>query len=195
MHARNYAYLIWAELHICATLLNFVLMPGIFWPSKVTKAMAEGSIPYNNLPDKGSGLNNAGPPPPDGSGPSAPGNASDSSGMSWKTKVAIGATVGTVTGVGLAVAAPTIILPAIGFGAAGVAKASVAAGIQSVIVTVGKGSLFAAAQSAGAVGSISSMTGGIVTGIGTAGGAALGAAGSAVSWFRGKVSLASYCVT
>ena len=75
----------------------------------------------------------------------------------------------------------TPLLPAIGFGAAGVAKASVAAGIQSVIVTVGKGSLFAAAQSAGAVGSISSMTGGIVTGIGTAGGAALGAAGSGVS--------------
>lgn len=151
--------------------------------------MAEGSIPYNNLPDKGSGppnTSNAGPPPPDGSGPSASGN--DSSGMSWKTKVALGATVGTVAGVGLAVATPTIILPAIGFGAAGIAKASVAAGIQSVIVTVGKGSLFAAAQSAGAVGSISSVSSGIVTGIGTAGGAALGAAGSAFSWLRGKVS-------
>ena len=81
--------------------------------------MAEGSIPYNNLPDKGSGPNNAVSPPLDGSGSSAPGNASDSSGMSWKTKVAIGATVGTVAGVGLAVATPTIILPAIGFGAAG----------------------------------------------------------------------------
>jgi hypothetical protein len=114
--------------------------------------------------------------------------------MSWKTKVALGATVGTVAGVGLAVAAPTIILPAIGFGAAGVAKASVAAGIQSVIVTVGKGSLFAAAQSAGAVGSISSVTGGIVTGIGTAGGVAFGATGSAVSWLRGKVSSPIICI-
>ena len=47
---------------------------------------------------------------------------------------------------------------------------------------------FAAAQSAGAVGSISSVSSGIVTGIGTAGGAALGAAGSAFSWLRGKVS-------
>ena len=102
--------------------------------------------------------------------------------------MALGATVGTVAGVGLAVATPTIILPAIGFGAAGIAKASVAAGIQSVIVTVGKGSLFAAAQSAGAVGSISSVSSGIVTGIGTAGEAALGAAGSAFSWLRGKVS-------
>jgi hypothetical protein len=148
---------------------------------------SEGSIPYDNLSDKGSGppANNAGPPPPDQSGRPPSGN--DSSGMSWKTKVALGATVGTVAGVSLAVVTPTIILPAIGFGAAGVAKASVAAGIQSVVVTVGKGSLFAAAQSAGAVGSISSVTSGIVTSIGTAGGAALGAAGSAVSWLRGKV--------
>ena len=152
--------------------------------------MSEGSIPYNNLPNKGSGPPN-GPLPPssDGSGPS--GNDSSSSGMSWKSKVAIGATVGTVAGVRLAVAAPTIILPAIGFGALGVTKFSIAAGIQSVIVTVGKGSLFAAAQSAGAVGSISSVSTGIITGIGTAGGAALGAAGSAISRLRGKVSISS----
>ena len=148
--------------------------------------MSEGSIPYNNLPNKGSGPPNNPPPPSDGSGPS--GNDS-SSGMSWKSKVAIGTAVGTVTGVGLALAAPTIILPAIGFGAAGVTKFSIAAGIQSVIVTVGKGSLFAAAQSAGAVGSISSVNTGIITGVGTAGGAVLGAAGSAISRLRGKVRL------
>ena len=142
--------------------------------------MSEGSIPYNNLPSNGS-PNGTGPPPPPQSG-------NDSPGMSWTSKVVIGATVGTVAGVGLAVATPTIILPALGFGAAGVVKGSIAAGIHSVIVTVGKGSLFAAAQSAGAVGSISSVSSGIVTGIGTVGGTALGAAGSAISWFRGKVS-------
>ena len=102
--------------------------------------------------------------------------------------MAIGAAVGTAAGAGLAVATPTVILPILGFGAAGIGKATIAAYIHSAIGIVAKGSWFAATQSAGAVGAISSATTSIISAAGTAGGVVVGGAGSMISWLRGKVS-------
>lgn len=59
-------------------------------------------------------------------------------------KIAAGATA--------AVVGTTVALPLIGFGTAGVAAGSVAAGVQSWIGCVSAGSMFASLQSAGAVG-------------------------------------------
>ena len=101
--------------------------------------------------------------------------------MSWK-KAAVCAAVGTGVGVGVAAAIPTVILPAIGFGAAGVVGGSAAALAQATIGNVAAGSVFASLQSAGAVGAVSWVTTGVTTGLGTAAGAATGAIGS---WLRG----------
>ena len=121
-YACTYRRAVWAELYSVFTqpsesLFNRSLLdPGNKTLKQFTRGtglsinspgMSEGSVPYNNLSNNGSGAPNNRPRPPDGSGPSG----NDSPGMSWKSKVAIGATVGTVAGVGLAVATPTIILP------------------------------------------------------------------------------------
>ena len=100
--------------------------------------------------------------------------------MSWKKPVA-GAAVGTALGIGLAVAAPIVILPAIGFGASGVAAGSAAALAQSAIGNVAAGSTFALLQSAGAVGAVSWTTTGLATAAGTAAGATTGAVPSLIS--------------
>lgn len=63
-------------------------------------------------------------------------------------KVALGALIGGVA----AVSAATFALPILGFGSAGVAAGSVAAGVQSLIGSVSAGSLFALLQSVGATG-------------------------------------------
>ena len=88
---------------------------------------------------------------------------------------------------GVAVAIPTVILPAIGFGAAGVVGGSVAAITQSTIRNVAAGSVFASLQSVRAVGAVSWVTSGIVTRLGTTVGAAASAVPSAISWLRGGV--------
>ena len=104
--------------------------------------------------------------------------------MSW-TKPTIGAAVGATLGVGLAVAAPIVILPVIGFGANGVAAGSVAAMAHSLIGNVAAGSTFALFQSAGAVGAVSATTTGLATAAGTAAGATAGVAPSLISrWWR-----------
>lgn len=83
--------------------------------------------------------------------------------------------------IGVAVAVTVVggVLPALGFGAAGVATSSVAAGTQAAIGNVVAGSAFAFAQSVGATG---------VTTAVAAGGAALGAAPAvtraALQWWR-----------
>ena len=83
--------------------------------------------------------------------------------------------IGTGVGLGLAVAAPLYILPAIGFGAGGVAAGSAAAAVQSTIGNVAAGSLFATLQSAGATGTLSWIASGAMTAAGTAAGAVVGA--------------------
>lgn len=108
--------------------------------------------------------------------------------MSWK-KTAVCAAAGTVAGVGVAAAIPTVILPAIGFGAAGVVGGSAAALAQSAIGNIAAGSVFASLQSAGAVGAVSWVTTGVTTGLGTTVGAAASAVPSAISWLRGRVSV------
>ena len=108
--------------------------------------------------------------------------------MSWK-KTAVCAALGTVTGVGVAAAIPTIILPAVGFGAAGVVGGSAAAIAHSAIGNVAAGSVFASLQSAGAVGAVSWVATGVTTGLGTTVGAAASAVPSAISWLRGWVSV------
>ena len=108
--------------------------------------------------------------------------------MSWKRTV-IYVTVGTAAGLGVAVALPTIILPAFGFGTAGVASSSFAAIIQSAIGNVAAGGIFASSQSAGAVGAVSWMTSAVVTGLGTTTGAAASAVHSVISWLRDQVSI------
>lgn len=83
-------------------------------------------------------------------------------GISWET-LGFGAALGILTGSGVSALIPTVILPAVGFGTGGITGGSIAAYIQSVIGNVIVGSLFASAQSAGAVGAISLTTiGGII---------------------------------
>lgn len=74
--------------------------------------------------------------------------------MDWRW--CIGGAV--ATGVGLFVAAPLAITAA-GFTGVGVAAGSMAAGVQAGIGNVAAGSLFAALQSAGAAGVVSTTTG------------------------------------
>ena len=81
--------------------------------------------------------------------------------------IAIGATVGTTAGAGVSAVTPAVI-QAIGFGATGIAKGSIAATIHSSIGNVTAGTLFASAQSTGAVGAISWTTIGGITFLGTA---------------------------
>lgn len=62
------------------------------------------------------------------------------------------------TGIGLFVAVP-LAITAVGFTGAGVAAGSVAAGVQAGFGNVAAGSVFAALQSAGAAGVVSTTTG------------------------------------
>lgn len=57
-----------------------------------------------------------------------------------------------VAGAAVAVAGAPIVLGLLGFSSAGVVAGSIAAGVQSMIGNVAAGSIFAALQSAGAVG-------------------------------------------
>ena len=98
---------------------------------------------------------------------------------SWK-KVAIGATVGTVVGVGTVAAAP-IVLPAIGFSTTGVVAGSIAAVAQSTIGNVAAGSLFATLQSVGALGGLSWTAAGVTTAASVAAGTAAGATADVVA--------------
>ena len=85
-------------------------------------------------------------------------------------KLLFGGAVGSFAGPGVFIATPKLILSILGFGAAGVAKGSIAASIHSVIGSVSAGSLFATAQSTGAVWAISWTTIGGMTLLGTAAG-------------------------
>ena len=58
----------------------------------------------------------------------------------------------TIGGAALVLAIPTLILPALGFGSAGITAGSIAAYIQSIIGNVSAGSFFALLQSTGALG-------------------------------------------
>lgn len=92
--------------------------------------------------------------------------------MSLKAST-VAAVAGGIIGVGLITAAPVVILPAIGFSSSGVVAGSVAAVVHSKIGCVAAGSMFAALQSAGAVGAVSGVTTGVATAAGAAGGAAV----------------------
>ena len=93
----------------------------------------------------------------------------------YTAKVIAGAAiVGTV-----AVAAPYVLLPALGFGGGGVVAGSVAAGWQATIGNVAGGSLFAALQSVGAAGGLSWGTTAAVGATGGVVGAVAGAVGGA----------------
>ena len=78
-------------------------------------------------------------------------------------------------GTGVAVATPFVILPALGFGSAGIVAGSVAATYQASVGSVAAGSLFATLQSAGAGGLAWTTTAafGAAGGVATTGGAAV----------------------
>lgn len=92
----------------------------------------------------------------------------------WLSSLGKGAIVGAAAG-GVAVLTAPYWLPAIGFGAAGVAVGSIAAGVQTAATA--SGSVFAVCQSVGAAGTASAWFGTFATGLGV-GGAGAGAAGA-----------------
>ncbi len=93
-----------------------------------------------------------------------------------KTAAIVGGTA--VVGVAVAVAAPWVILPAMGFGGNGIVAGSMAAAWQASIGNVAAGSAFAAMQSAGVAGVSTAASAGLAT-AGATVGAAVGAAGGA----------------
>ena len=95
---------------------------------------------------------------------------------------AIGATIGSGAGAGVSAATPAVI-QALGFGAAGIAKGSIVAGIHSTIGNVAAGSVFASLQSAGAAGAISWATVGGITAVGTVAGVVVVPAAAACYWW------------
>lgn len=87
----------------------------------------------------------------------------------------VGDILAVVGGATVAVVSAPLLLPAMGFGAGGIAAGSIAACLQSMVGNVAAGSLFAALQSAGAAGLATS----IQVGLGSAG----AAVGAAVAYF------------
>ncbi|KAH7098497.1 hypothetical protein BKA62DRAFT_367528 [Auriculariales sp. MPI-PUGE-AT-0066] len=93
----------------------------------------------------------------------------------WKSAIAT-----TVVTTGAIMVAGPVVLPIFGFTTAGVAAGSAAAGWQAAIGNVARGSIFAALQSAGAVGGFS-LTAALAAGAGTGAGDRLLAALAASS--------------
>eukprot|EP00128_Syssomonas_multiformis_P003848 Colp12_sorted_trinity150504_noHs@2606 len=101
-----------------------------------------------------------------------------------------GALVTVVAGVGAAVAAPYLALPAlgaIGFTSAGVAGGSIAAGLQTSVTAAG--SIFALCQSAGAAGAVAASTNVIIST--TAGITAAAVAGTNVAGTVGAIAVST----
>ena len=91
-----------------------------------------------------------------------------------------GSIAGGIVGGAALIAAPYVVLPALGFGAKGVAAGTAAAAWQSTIGNVAAGSLFAGLQSAGAAGVAGTTTVGLAA-AGATGGATVGAVGASVA--------------